>query len=366
MIRLSYISRFGNNLDKLDIADIEVVSDFNNSRKGITGVLITFGELFYQVLEGDRDVVMALYERIANDERHKDIIKLSEEETTYRQYPEWGMKHIDVSDDTQALLTPFKEILQNLSQNSSQLADTHRLLRSYLQPAALQMMKNGVSAFENRSCKSEKVILFSDLVSFSKLTQHFHDEDIIETINVYFNIAATTVKKFGGEVNKFIGDGFLAYFDGDKSEDALLASLEISQKLTELRETSAESTPQHYLFAGFGLDRGWVIEGNLGSELKRDFTIIGEAVNTAARVERLSRYHNHAILFTSRIQETLNSNWNTVSIGTPVLKGFETHQEIFGLRNENARVPVVAEQISAAIAQYVHSFSKQQRSYQYI
>ncbi len=97
MIQLVYLSFFSRDLDAQALEEILAVSRRNNAALGITGLLVVKGRAFLQVLEGEKAVVYALYERIKQDDRHKDIMKISEENITERVFAHWsmGFKNLD-------------------------------------------------------------------------------------------------------------------------------------------------------------------------------------------------------------------------------------------------------------------------------
>ncbi|MEO0341095.1 MAG: adenylate/guanylate cyclase domain-containing protein, partial [Bacteroidota bacterium] len=89
------------------------------------------------------------------------------------------------------------------------------------------------------------------------------------------------------------------------------------------------NSPLQKLYSGFGLAQGPVIEGNMGSTYKTDYTIIGEAVNVAARLEGLTRELRQALLFTESFKQLTSKPWTFANLGHFHLKGMENNEEIF-------------------------------------
>ena len=111
MIQLAYVSSTTGLLTVEEIARILVVSRENNSRQGITGLLVYKGGNVLQVLEGERDAVLSLYAKIRNDTRHDGVITLYTREIAGREFPQWSMGFHEVNDASARQLEGFSEVL---------------------------------------------------------------------------------------------------------------------------------------------------------------------------------------------------------------------------------------------------------------
>lgn len=109
LVRLLYASRAASGLDAEELHNILKQSKANNPRTGVTGVLCFSGEIFIQVLEGGRMAVNALYNRIARDGRHTDVVLLSYEEISERRFAGWSMGQVTLSRLNPALLLKYSE-----------------------------------------------------------------------------------------------------------------------------------------------------------------------------------------------------------------------------------------------------------------
>ena len=111
--RIKYISRFSTPLDSTAIAAIGEQASRNNQRLGLTGLLMTSGGLFYQVLEGPPEAVDEVYAAIAADERHTDVLLLAtEEDIPSRLYPDWSMRTVDLDAAAHVRLFPLKALIK--------------------------------------------------------------------------------------------------------------------------------------------------------------------------------------------------------------------------------------------------------------
>ena len=139
MKRLTYISKFARSLTKKEIDSIGNISQTNNSREGITGVLLCCSGIFFQILEGEEDRIDTLYKRILEDDRHNQILCLkSELNVLHRRFPDWSMEVIVLDENNDILLQPIKILLQTL-------ADSQTILASYTQSGVLQAIANGIN-----------------------------------------------------------------------------------------------------------------------------------------------------------------------------------------------------------------------------
>lgn len=111
--RVSYVSKFSRPLARDEITKLAADAAERNRTLGVTGMLMSSGGIFYQVLEGPVDAVDKLFQKIAADPRHKDVLVLStQEEVEDRQFPSWAMKKVDLDEGAVARLEPIKALLE--------------------------------------------------------------------------------------------------------------------------------------------------------------------------------------------------------------------------------------------------------------
>jgi adenylate cyclase len=172
-------------------------------------------------------------------------------------------------------------------------------------------------------------ILLSDLRDFTAMSDRLPADEVIALLNDYFDIMATQVQEHGGEVLKFIGDGMLAVFNVGRSlpdaacGQAMQAAIEAVRALTALNLDRAEK-----LEVGIALHLGDVVYGNIGAADRLDFTVIGAAVNEAARIEGLCRSLEKQILVSAEFARGFTSK-PLISVGLHHLRGVSEGQELF-------------------------------------
>lgn len=155
-------------------------------------------------------------------------------------------------------------------------------LTSFLPSETVEMLKTHIGELpQDLDFEEHMTILFSDMRGFTALSEQYAPRDVYKTINATLALQSKIIHKFGGSVNKFLGDGVLACFSGeDRSDRAFKCVKELLSKLQEL-DNDTSYLPCH---VGFGLNDGRVLFGLLGDETRREFTVIGDTVNTAARL----------------------------------------------------------------------------------
>lgn len=315
MKRLRYISRAGQGLTKESIQEIARISAKKNKEKGLTGFLVHFTGLFFQILEGEDTIVDKLYfEKILKDPRHYDILCLGVEKIDKKsQFQDWSMKFIDIDDQTEIIPSVLKEVLLTLftSQN---------ILSQYTQPSVLNILKAGIDPTTITSNKENRIIMFADIANFTRLTELFPPKNVIRMVNQFIEFCTQRVVEQGGEINKIMGDNIMAYFDHTKSDHAVQAGLNILNDLEAYRTHQSNDPIIQYLYTGIGLAKGWVIEGNIGSELKKDYTLMGSAVNLASRIEGMTRSLQRPMIFSKEMAEELQS-FSVEALGVHPIKG---------------------------------------------
>jgi class 3 adenylate cyclase len=311
-----------------EIEAIGVLSGQNNIQANITGLLVYFEKLFFQIIEGDDDEVDQLFMKIGQDPRHNDILKLKTEYgITERLFPTWFMKTINLDGNVDELMRPIKILLQTV-------AESHSIVERYTQPTILKILNEGINPLSVKPVPVERIILFSDIVSYSAISEKMPMEATILILNTYFEICSRIILKKGGEVNKFLGDGLMAYFDIGQADNAINTCLEIMEELRNLRRNSMDNSPLRVLNSGFGLAQGMVIEGNMGSKYKTDYTIVGDAVNIAARLEGLTREVKRSLVLSEALKRSTNEPWTFVSLGKYNLKGMQNISEVYSIDHE--------------------------------
>ena len=158
--------------------------------------------------------------------------------------------------------------------------------------------------------KRDVAILFSDIRSFTSISERNKPETIVAFLNRYFTVMCTIIKKHGGTVDKFIGDAIMALFGAPVSyEDNARRAVAAAYEMREALETVALEDlvmPEGMKFnIGIGIHYGDVIVGSIGSNDKTDYSVIGDNVNLASRMEGLTKTYGSMILVTDAVKNDI-------------------------------------------------------------
>jgi len=347
MKRVTYVSQLSMPISDTELEEIGAISSRNNQQDNITGVLVYFGGLFFQIIEGDETRVTQLYEKILTDARHTSVLCLKTEyDVVERLFPNWSMETINLDKSTDVLIRPVRILLNSL-------VESHGIIEKYTQPSILRIINAGLNPLNVQPRKVEKVVFLSDIVSFSLLSEKLPVEDITNMINQYLEVSSHILSRNGGEVTKFIGDSVLAYFAPAQADAAVQAGLEILAEIKKLRHSTQPDSVLHLLYCGIGLSKGQVVEGNFGSSVKLDYTIVGNPVNSAARIEGLTRQVKKSLVLSANVMHNLKQGWPLVELGNFALKGKKEQIEVYTLDDPLVDQFISHEQIVHRLAQMV-------------
>ncbi|NWJ47758.1 MAG: adenylate/guanylate cyclase domain-containing protein [Chloroflexi bacterium] len=176
-------------------------------------------------------------------------------------------------------------------------------------------------------------VMFLDIRNFTAFAENRSPQEVVEYLNTLFEFMIESVNRYNGIVNKFLGDGFMAVFgapfsDEGDCENAVAASLEILQQITLLCQ-EGKIPPTR---VGIGLHAGETVTGNVGSTNRKEYTIIGDAVNLASRIEQLNKQFGSQMLVSDVVWEKLNHMKLEAQVLEPVLvKGRQHPVQLYRL-----------------------------------
>ena len=158
--------------------------------------------------------------------------------------------------------------------------------------------------------KRDVAILFCDIRSFTNISENNKPETIVSFLNRYFTIMCTIIKKYGGTVDKFMGDAIMALFGApvsyeDNCRRAVEAALEMREAIKSLDIDDLILPAGMKFDAGIGIHYGDVIVGSIGSEDKSDYSVIGDNVNLASRLEGLTKTYGSMILISQAVKNNI-------------------------------------------------------------
>lgn len=251
-------------------------------------------------------------------------------------YSSWATDAADGFADADVLALQRLAPFLNLAVKSAALAHmAGTLAETYLGRDAGRRVMSG-RIIRGVAEKIGAVLWQSDLRSYTQISESVAPEEIIPFLNAYADIVVSAIHGHGGDVLKLIGDGTLAIFADENREAASRAALAAAArlrkdaaKLTRTRSEAGLPVTQVYL----ALHIGDVFYGNVGSEDRLDFTVIGPAVNEVSRILAMSRSVEQDVLLSSAFAASLGRELpdHLVSVGRYALRGVTQPQELFTL-----------------------------------
>lgn len=220
-----------------------------------------------------------------------------------------------------------RHIVERIAQNIS---------LTYLGREAGEQVVNGTIR-RGAGLPIEAIVWCSDMRDFSSLSETSESKVVAEMLNSYFSVLADSVIRHGGDVLKFIGDGMLGVFPFSDFETpsraanaAANAAMDATDELSALNCQNSDVPGWQPLRTGIGLHVGEVFFGNIGATRRLDFTVIGEAVNIASRIEGLCKPLRREIIISKQVADLLDQN--AEELGTHALKGMDKPEQLFGLK----------------------------------
>jgi adenylate cyclase len=176
-------------------------------------------------------------------------------------------------------------------------------------------------------------VMFLDIRNFTTYAEHRGPDEVVRFLNEVFAFMIDVVNAHHGVINKFLGDGFMAVFgaphsEGSDCENAIAASRAL---ITELEKRVADGRLAATRI-GIGLHAGPAVTGNVGSLTRREYTVIGDVVNLASRVESLNKEMGSMLLVTGEVVAALKTPPSPMTAkGAVKVKGREAPVEVFQL-----------------------------------
>lgn len=238
---------------------------------------------------------------------------------------------IKQSDEMGLLAGAFNRMSEGLAERDL----VRNLLGKVVSPAvAAELLRKDVTlGGEER----EVTVLFSDLRSFTTMCETQSPHAVLDILNSYFTRMSAIVETHGGIVDKYVGDALMALFgapliNADDPDRAMQTALEMCEALDELnRQWHAEGRAT--IGVGIGIHTSVVIAGNMGSQTRLNYTVIGDGVNLASRLERLTKIPEYEtrIIVSSATLDKAKLRYRTRRLGRVAVKGKQEATEIFAL-----------------------------------
>jgi len=227
------------------------------------------------------------------------------------------------------LLILNRDLKQKVDEQVDELSK-YSELRRYLSPKITERILANGSGFNKISNRKFMTVFFSDIRGFSDITDALESEEISFLLNNYLSEMTKLIHRHEGTLDKIMGDGIMVFFGDpvsipDHAQRAVLLAIDMQRKTDQLK---AEWLSYGYdLNIGIGINTGYMTVGNIGSEFHRDYTVIGNQVNVAARLESMAK--GGEILISQRTYSKAKGIATFEKAGTFNLKGIHSPVETY-------------------------------------
>ena len=183
-------------------------------------------------------------------------------------------------------------------------------------------------------------VLFADIRGFTSMSEKMLPEEVSNILNEYFTEIEPIITKYNGVINKFIGDAVMAIF-GDPINDemhpmnAVLCANDMLKRVRKLRNKwMDENKPE--IEIGVGINTGEVFVGNIGSETRLEYTVIGDTVNIASRIESYNKVYKTNFLIGSTTYNSVKNRVDVIKISGVTIRGKQQKMDIYEILRVNS------------------------------
>jgi len=211
------------------------------------------------------------------------------------------------------------------NKKESEKREIRERFQNYFSPQVMDVILRDTEKLKLGGERREVTVLFSDIRSFTSMTENLPPQVLTRLLNEYFSEMTEAVFATDGVVDKYIGDAIMAFWGAptdqdDQADRAVRTALDMMQRLKKLSEKWEKEVHQK-LDIGIGIDLGVATVGKFGSSKRFDYTIIGDVVNVASRIEGLNKNYKSNILISEATKRRLTLEPKTEDLGEVQVKG---------------------------------------------
>ncbi len=203
----------------------------------------------------------------------------------------------------------------------------------YISQDIMQNVVKNIDDIKLGGKKAVVTVLFADIRGFTSISEKLTAEEVSVILNEYFTEIEPIITKYNGVINKFIGDAVMAIFgepiqDLNHAKNAVLCANEILKKVDELRDKWIfEGKPK--IEIGIGINTGEAFVGNIGSEKRLEYTVIGDMVNLASRIESYNKVYKTNFLISSSTYSYVSNIADVIKISEVTIRGKSKKMDIY-------------------------------------
>ena len=312
---------------------------------------VSVGDEFWNICKVEYEHQAKKNHTITYEEKYYENILLSQpERSKYESYRAFTIKNKEtfvgtlhlastkrkifnykVQSSIEFILPSLANILQEAVHRSELTKQEFKLRTAFSKFVPAEVINDFLLSTENQELqnKNEKrnvVILMSDIRNFTTISEVNKPETVVNFLNTYFTNRVDIVKKYGGTVDKFIGDAIMVLVGApisynDNAKRAVQAALEMYEQLEKIPCEQLKLPDGIKLDIGIGIHYGDVIVGQIGSADKTNYTVIGDTVNLASRLEGLTKLYGAKVIISQAVRDELDDSMNVLLLDSVKVKG---------------------------------------------
>ena len=212
----------------------------------------------------------------------------------------------------------------------------------YLSQDVMQNVVQNIDEIKLGGKRAIVTVLFADIRGFTSMSEKMSAEDVSKILNEYFTEIEPIITRYNGVINKFIGDAVMAIF-GEPMQDlnhpinAVYCAYDMLKKVKELQERWLfEGKPK--IEIGIGINTGECFVGNIGSEKRLEYTVIGDTVNLASRIEHYNKVYHTNLLVSSSTYSYISSIADVIKISEVTIRGKAKKMDIYEVLRINDKI----------------------------
>ena len=224
-----------------------------------------------------------------------------------------------------------RQIRKRIISSFAVVQERNRISRTFGEYVSPEVMDKLLDLKPDLRSESKNVcVMFLDIRNFTGFAEKRSPEEVVQYLESLFEFMIEIVNRHHGIINKFLGDGFMAVFgaplsDGKDCVNAVAAAQEI---LARLRQEIDAGTILPTT-VGIGLHAGEAVTGSIGSALRREYTVIGDVVNLAARIEKLNKEFDSQLLISEMVWQAINADRKAMPMGQVQVRGREQAIQVY-------------------------------------
>lgn len=203
----------------------------------------------------------------------------------------------------------------------------------YISQDVMQNVVKHIDEVKLGGKRSNVTVLFSDIRGFTAMSENMSAEEVSMILNEYFSLVEPIIAKYNGVINKFIGDAIMAIFgepiqDKNHAENAVKCADEMLKKMKELQKKLIEEGKPK-IEIGIGINTGDAFVGNIGTETRLEYTVIGDMVNLASRIESYNKVYKTHFLISATTYEKVRNIADVIKISEVSIRGKAKKLDIY-------------------------------------